>query len=123
VWTILLTIPAAVLELAPGVVAAHAIIVAARPAMNSSVAPGDLEIKLDFNSNIDRRRSRLRLKRPDGTEAAIALAPNAPPGVLAGRAEAKIAGRWKLNWQVLSLDGHITRGEVIFSVRDKPSAP
>jgi len=123
VWAILLAIPAAALGLASEPVRAHAIIVAARPAMNSVVAQGDLEIRLDFNSRIDRTRSRLSLQRPDGTEAAIAPATGAASSVLTGRAEATMSGRWKLNWLVLSLDGHITRGEVIFSVRAKPSAP
>jgi methionine-rich copper-binding protein CopC len=48
----------------------------------------------------------------------IALALDGPAGVLAGRAQATQSGRWKLRWQVLSLDGHITRGEVRFSVRE-----
>ena len=120
---ILLAMAAAALGLASGRSPAHAIIVAARPAMNATVAQGDLDIRLDFNSRIDPTRSRLSLQRPDGTEAAVALAPSAAPGVLAGRAEATMSGQWKLNWMVLSLDGHITRGEVIFSVRGKPSAP
>jgi copper resistance protein C len=97
---------------------AHAIVVAAQPAMNSVVAPGEITIRLDFNSRVDSKRSGLMLQGPDRTEAVVALTPGSPPGVLAGRAEVKENGRWKLRWQVLSLDGHITRGEVDFSVRD-----
>jgi hypothetical protein len=102
----------------PGITHAHAIVVAAQPAMDSAVPPGELEIRLDFNSRIDQERSRLNLERPDGTEVAVALTTGGPPGVLAGRAQVAGEGRWKLRWQVLSLDGHITRGEVNFSVRD-----
>jgi methionine-rich copper-binding protein CopC len=111
-------VSAALIALSPGIAHAHAVVVAAQPAMNSTVARGELEIRLDFNSQIDRKRSRLSLQRPDGSELVIALAPDGPPGVLAGRAEATLSGRWKLRWQVLSLDGHITRGEVRFSVRE-----
>ena len=107
-----------VLALTPGIARAHAIVIAAQPAMNSTVAAGKLEIRLDFNSRIDQRRSRLSLQRPDGSEVAVALAPDTSSGVLAGRARVAGEGRWKLRWQVLSLDGHITRGEVSFSVRD-----
>ena len=113
-----LTVLLGVLALTPGIAHAHAIVIAAQPAMNSTVAAGGLEIRLDFNSRIDRRRSRLSLQRPDGSEVAVALAPDASSGVLAGRAQVAGEGRWKLRWQVLSLDGHITRGEVSFSVRD-----
>ena len=115
---ILLGVSAAVIALPPGIARAHAIIVGAQPAMNSIVARGELEIRLDFNSRIDQKRSRLSLQRPDGGEVAVALAPGGASGVLAGRAQVAGEGRWKLRWQVLSLDGHITRGEVSFSVSD-----
>ena len=117
-FAILLGVSAAVIAVSPGIARAHAIVVAAQPAMNSTVAQGELEIRLDFNSQIDRKRSRLSLQRPDGSELVIALALDGPAGVLAGRAQATQSGRWKLLWQFLSLDGHITRGEVRFSVRE-----
>ena len=104
------------IALTPGIAQAHAIVVAAHPAIDSTVAAGELAIRLDFNSRIDRQRSRLRLQRPDGTEVVVALAPDGPPGSLAGIAEVRQEGRWTLRWQALSLDGHITRGEVGFSV-------
>ena len=119
---ILLGVSAAMVAVSTGIAHAHAIVVAAQPAMNSTVARGELEIRLDFNSQIDRKRSRLSLQRPDGSEMIIALASDGPPGVLAGRAQATVSGRWKLRWQVLSLDGHITRGEVRFSVRELDQA-
>ena len=121
-FAILLGVSAAVIAVSPGIARAHAIVVAAQPAMNSTVAQGELEIRLDFNSQIDRKRSRLSLQRPDGSEVIVALAPDGPAGVLAGRAQATQSGRWKLRWQVLSLDGHITRGEVRFSVRELDQA-
>lgn len=112
---------AAVLFL-PGIASAHAIIVDARPAMGSVIAPGEIAIRLDFNSRVDSKRSALSLQRPDGSEAAVALTADSAPNVLTGRAQVAENGRWKLRWQVLSLDGHITRGEVDFSVRDAASA-
>ena len=118
----LLAVPAAAVALLPAVSRAHAIVVAAQPAMNAIVMPGELEIRLDFNSRIDQKRSRLSLQRPDGTEVAVALEPDVPSAVLAGRAQVAGEGRWTLRWQVLSLDGHITRGEVSFSVRDAARA-
>ena len=101
----------------------HAIVVSARPAVGTTLPQGELDVRLEFNSRIDRQRSRMVLHRPDGSDSRIVPAADAPPNVLAGRAEATIAGRWKLDWQVLSVDGHITRGEVGFSVREKAPAP
>ena len=119
----LLAMPAAVISLTNGIARAHAIVVAAHPAVDSTVAPGELQIRLDFNSRVDRRRSRLSLRQPDGTELVVALEPEGPPGVLAGRAQVRQTGRWTLHWQALSLDGHLTRGEVSFSVRGVVPAP
>jgi len=107
----------------PGVADAHAIIVSARPGVNSTVPPGELELQLDFNSRIDAQRSRLRLRGPDGTETPVALAAQTSPNVVAGHATVMTVGRWKLDWQVLSLDGHITRGEIGFSVGPLPPKP
>ena len=44
----LLGVPAAAVALMPGVAVAHAIVVAAQPAMNSTVAPGEIEIRLQL---------------------------------------------------------------------------
>ena len=121
--TVLGVAAVAFLGAVPGLSSAHAIVVGAQPAMNSTVAQGDVELRLDFNSRIDGQRSRMLLRRPDGTEAPVTLASDPPPNALVGRAQATMAGRWKLDWQVLSLDGHITRGEVVFFVRERAAAP
>lgn len=96
---------------------AHAIVVSARPAMNFTVAVGDLDIRVAYNSRIDAKRSRLALAAPDGIIAPIELEPDTPPGVLIGKARTAIAGHWTLRWQVLSIDRHITQGEIRFFVR------
>ena len=108
---------------APGAALAHAIIVSAQPAMNSTVAPGALEIRLAFNTRIDAERSRLSLARSDGSVVDVALKRDGAANVLAGNAFVISDGRWRLRWLVLSLDGHITRGEVDFFVRDVTDRP
>jgi len=114
---------AATLGIAAPIAYAHAIVVAARPAMGSTVPQGGLEIRLDFNSRIDPQRSGLHLRRPDGSEATVSVVRNSASNVLAGSAKTTMSGHWRLAWQVLSVDGHITRGEVTFIVRDQASAP
>lgn len=109
----------ALLAFSPARACAHAVIVAARPAMGSTVDRGVVDVRLEFNSRIDVRRSALSLLRPDGTRVALRPLPGSPPGVLAARADATTPGAWTLSWQVLSLDGHITRGVVMFSVRER----
>jgi methionine-rich copper-binding protein CopC len=107
----------AVLGCAPRGVLAHAVIIASQPAANAILPVGDFAIRLQFNSRIDAARSRLTLVAPAGSEASLAAAAGDAPGVLVARAHAGSAGRWTLRWQVLSLDGHVARGEVPFRVQ------
>lgn len=93
---------------------AHAILLQSDPAHDGRLVAGTRMLTLRFNSRLDRARSRLTLVRPDRSLAVLALAPG-PDDVLA--AEAVLTpGAHVLRWQVLAIDGHITRGEVKFSV-------
>ena len=96
---------------------AHAVVLSATPAVNSSVPVGPIDVVLTFNSRIDVARSRLWLRAPGGTEQPVALSTQPAPGSLAGRGEVAVPGAWILRWQVLSVDGHITRGDIPFVVQ------
>lgn len=100
---------------APGAFA-HAVLMGSEPEARATVAPGPAEVVLRFNSRIDRARSRLVLVRPDRTEAVLALRDDGPPNTLQARADAPAPGAYVLRWQVLAVDGHITRGELPFTV-------
>ena len=110
-------IVAATIAAAPIFADAHAIIMNARPAPHTTVAPGRVDISLAFNSRIDRQRSRLSVRGPDGREAVVTRDAHGAPGALSGHAEVTAPGAWTVRWQVLSQDGHITRGEIPFDVR------
>jgi methionine-rich copper-binding protein CopC len=106
----------ACLGLGTGNAFAHAIIVKAEPAAGS-VAPGpDIVIDLTYNVRVDQGRSKLSLTGPDGTEQQIAITPETAPDQLHGKAAGLVPGDYILHWQVLASDGHITRGDVPFSV-------
>ena len=102
--------------LAPAAAAAHAIIVASQPGVDAVVTGASLPIELRFNSRIDQRRSRLTLVRPDGTAATLPLGAATAPDLLTTRASGLAPGAYRLRWQVLSVDGHITRGDIPFTV-------
>lgn len=95
---------------------AHAIIVEAHPAMDAVVQGKTVAIQLRFNSRIDRARSRLTLFGADGKETPVSLAKNAAPDVLAAELADLAPGAYRLRWQVLAVDGHITRGDIPFTV-------
>ena len=95
--------------------AAHAIIVSSDPAVDAVVRPS-LPVMLRFNSRIDPERSRLTLLRPDGSAQPVALMPDGRPDALAAKLDGLAPGRYRLRWQVLAIDGHITRGDIPFAV-------
>jgi copper resistance protein C len=107
---------AAMGAVAPVAAAAHAIIIASNPAVDAVVGGTSVPIELRFNSRIDHRRSRLTLVRPDGTSATLPLAAEVTPDLLTTRASGLVPGVYRLHWQVLSIDGHITRGDIPFTV-------
>ena len=102
-----------------GAAQAHAIVMASQPAANQVVPLGALPVSIKFNSRIDVARSRLLLVPPSGKAVAVAAETQGSPTGLNGHAELTVPGNWALRWQVLSIDGHITRGEIPFIVRDQ----
>ena len=94
---------------------AHAILVASQPQDGGSVPAGTIAFDLRYNSRIDRPRSRLTLTRPDHTQVSLPIARDGALDEV--RATASLApGAYVLRWQVLAIDGHITRGDLPFSV-------
>jgi copper resistance protein C len=99
---------------------AHALVVGSEPAVGSALAAGPARVWVRFNSRIDHARSRLVLHGPEKAEAPLAPAPaNDDPVLLTAPADGVpwAPGAWRLRWQVLALDGHITRGDVPFAIR------
>jgi len=94
---------------------AHAILVDSTPAPNAHLAPGPISIKFRYNSRIDIARSKLTLTGPDGIETRLAIQGADTPALLSASA-AVGPGAYTLRWQVLAVDGHITRGTVPFQV-------
>ena len=95
---------------------AHAVIVSASPTTNELVAPGKLPVRIEFNSRIDKARSRLQVTAPAGDKADVPIDPSGEPNVVAGTTGALSPGAYVLRWQVLAIDGHITRGDIPFVV-------
>ena len=95
---------------------AHAILLESSPSINSTVAGPDILIKLRFNVRIDATRSRLTLVKPDASTQSLTITKEGPADALASRAQGLPPGKYRIRWQVLASDGHITRGEIPFQV-------
>lgn len=110
----------AVMAMAANTAAAHAIVVEAVPAAGSTVVGREANVSIRFNGRIDRARSRLLREMPDGRWRPVALRPDGPPDTLAGHIEGLEPGPASLRWEVLSSDGHLSRGYIPFTVRSSP---
>ncbi len=104
---LLLTVAA----LVPALAQAHAILEESAPPAGGSVKAGPVELRLRYNSRIDQSRSRLTLIRPDHSRDTVPITPGAPPDILSAHLELT-PGDYVVRWQVLAVDGHITRGDV-----------
>ena len=98
-------------------VLAHAVLVEAVPSARASIAGPEVKIRLRFNSRIDAARSTLKLVLPDGKVLSLPIGQQPSPDSITAKSEGMVSGSYTLRWQVLSQDGHITRGEVPFEVR------
>jgi len=96
--------------------AAHAVLLESNPPLKSAVSGPDVPVKLRFNVRIDAVRSRLTLLRPDGSAQALEISKQTPADTISAEATGLTAGAYRLRWQVLASDGHITRGEIPFTV-------
>lgn len=96
---------------------AHSLLLESSPAAGATLSEGPPQISLRFNNRIEKRLSTIRVldergaPRPvtmlEGEGAADRLSATVP--VLA-------PGAWRVEWQVLSTDGHIVSGRFSFRV-------
>ncbi|WP_439814850.1 copper resistance CopC family protein [Zavarzinia sp. CC-PAN008] len=119
---IALTLIAALLVLGLGVAArpgpalAHALVLEASPGVNARVNGPDVPIRVEFNSRIDKARSRIVLFLPDGSQRDLALVEEANDHRLVSTATGLQPGKHRLRWFVLAIDGHLTRGDIPFEI-------
>jgi copper resistance protein C len=106
------------LVLTPAEAGAHAILLESKPPAGASVAVGKLDMSFRYNSRIDRARSRLTLTGPDHAQSVLKIVPDSAPDLLQTSTELTAPGAYVVRWQVLAIDGHITRGDVPFTVTD-----
>jgi copper resistance protein C len=96
---------------------AHAVLMHSKPADNSVVQGPNVPIWLQFNVRVDGKRSHLTLIAPDGSRPPVGETRQTAPDTLETQLTGMKPGAYKLQWQVLASDGHISRGEVDFTVK------
>jgi copper resistance protein C len=94
----------------------HAILKDSHPAPNSKVAGPDVPVVLHYNVRIDAKLSKLQLLNPDSSTSDLVIEPQTSPDTLTAKAIGLKPGAYRIRWQVLAPDGHITRGEIPFTI-------
>jgi copper resistance protein C len=96
---------------------AHAVLKSSSPASGAVVAGPDVPISRTFNVRVDAGRSKLQLLLPDNGTADLPAGTQPSPDTLVTTAKALKPGAYSIRWQVLAPDGHISRGEIPFTVK------
>ena len=94
----------------------HAILLSTAPQPNHTVSGPDVPLTLRFNSRVDAKRSRVTLVAKDGTQTPLEIDKQTSADTITAAAKGLKSGSYVLRWQVLAVDGHITRGEFAFQV-------
>jgi methionine-rich copper-binding protein CopC len=97
---------------------AHSLLVESAPAANATLTTPPRELVLRFNNRIERSLSRVRLVDEHGATRALAIsvADGGADRLTAAVPAALAPGRWRVEWQVLSVDGHVVTGRFEFRV-------
>lgn len=107
---------ALVLALAGGA-PAHSLLLESTPAAGATVAAAPPQISLRFNNRIEKRLSKIRLLDERGTPQPVTvLGADGSADRLTVRLPPLAPGAWRVEWQVLSTDGHIVSGGFAFRI-------
>ena len=115
-----LHIPAAALLVSlgpPATALAHAELVSATPAAKSMAMPPPTELRLKFSEGIEIKFTKVKVTGPDkkAVETGPAkLDPSDNTVVIVPLAAALPDGKYTVDWQALSADGHKTKGSYGF---------
>jgi copper resistance protein C len=116
-FVIAIVIACGMVLFAPRMALAHAVLVESQPGVNSTVSGPEVAVLLKYSSRVDMEHSTLTLLDPDGKVEKVAIDSESSPGVLSAKLTGLVKGAYVLRWQVLAMDGHITRGKVPFQVK------
>lgn len=96
--------------------AAHSLLLGSTPAPNAVVTASPPYVTLRFNNRIEKRLSRVRLVDERGVVAVapIARADGESAESVLAAVPPLTPGRWRVEWQVFSTDGHVVSGSYGF---------
>jgi methionine-rich copper-binding protein CopC len=96
--------------------AAHSLLLESMPAVGAVLTASPIRVSLRFNNRIEKRLSRLVLADGSGEGRVLTVALDGPPNRLEATTPTLAPGDYRLQWRVLSTDGHLVSGVVPFRV-------
>jgi methionine-rich copper-binding protein CopC len=99
----------------------HSLLIESSPAANSVVTASPPEMILRFNNRIEKKLSRIRLVAGGGGRQDLPLVVSDRADTLKATVPALSPGAWRVEWQVLSTDGHVVSGVFAFRVGPGPT--
>jgi methionine-rich copper-binding protein CopC len=98
-------------------VAAHSLLLESAPAANATVDTAPPALRLRFNNRIEKRLSRIRLVDERGQARDLPVAEEGAADQLMASVPPVTPGKYRVEWQVLSTDGHVVTGRFSFTVK------
>jgi copper resistance protein C len=96
---------------------AHSLLLESSPAAGATLSAAPPQISLRFNNRIEKNLSSIRVLDERGAPQPVTmLAGEGAADRLIATVSALTPGAWRVEWQVLSTDGHIVSGRFSFRV-------
>lgn len=110
---------ATLLTTLPGYAAAHAYLDHSTPSSGAVVATAPASVQLWFSKGLEPSFSNVHVIDENGTQVdsgTSAVSDNEPKRIEVGLKPLK-AGKYRVIWRIVALDGHKAKGEFAFTVR------
>lgn len=95
---------------------AHSLLMESAPAAGATLTTVPRELMLRFNNRIEKSLSRVRVLDASGTARPLAVSVDGAADRLIAPVPPLTPGRWRVEWQVLSVDGHVVTGRFDFQL-------
>jgi methionine-rich copper-binding protein CopC len=95
---------------------AHSLLLESSPAAGATLSEGPPQISLRFNNRIEKKLCQIRLVPGHGDARTLPLGGQGAVDTLQAPLPPLPAGRYRVEWRVLSTDGHVVSGAFAFSV-------
>ena len=95
---------------------AHSLLLESAPAADALLAAPPPEISLRFNNRIEKKLSTIRLLDERGGARPLTMLADGPADRLTATVPSLDSGAWRVEWRVLSTDGHVVSGSFSFRV-------